>query len=36
MPTNLLVMMKKDEILDLLAYMLSGGDKSNAMFRKGK
>lgn len=29
-------MMKKDEIFDLLAYMLGGGDKSNAMFGKGK
>ena len=36
MPTNLLIMMKKDEILDMLAYTLSGGDKSNAMFSKGK
>ena len=29
----LLAMLKKDEILDLLAYVLSGGDKANAMFR---
>lgn len=34
MPTNLLVMMKKDEILDLLAYMISGGDKGHAAFKR--
>jgi len=34
MPPMLLAMLKKDEILDLLAYVLSGGDKSNAMFGK--
>ena len=33
MPPMLLMMLKKDEILDLLAYVLSGGDKSNAMFK---
>lgn len=33
MPPMLLAMLKKDEILDLLAYVLSGGDKTNAMFR---
>ncbi len=33
MPPMLLNMLKKDEILDLLAYILSGGDKSNAMFK---
>lgn len=33
MPTNLLIMLKKEEVLDLLAYMLSGGDKTNAMFK---
>lgn len=34
MPPMLLAMLKKDEILDLLAYVLSGGDKTNAMFAK--
>jgi putative heme-binding domain-containing protein len=34
MPPMLLNMLKKDEILDLMAYVLSGGDKSNAMFQK--
>jgi hypothetical protein len=30
----LLAMLKKDEILDLLAYVLSGGNKEHAMFAK--
>ncbi|MDI1315000.1 family 16 glycoside hydrolase [Prosthecobacter sp.] len=34
MPPMLLAMLKKDEILDLMAYVLSGGDKTNAMFAK--
>ncbi|HEY1083294.1 MAG TPA: family 16 glycoside hydrolase, partial [Prosthecobacter sp.] len=34
MPPMLLAMLKKEEILDLLAYVLSGGDSSNAMFKK--
>ncbi len=34
MPPMLLMMLKKEEILDLLAYVLSGGDKANAMFAK--
>lgn len=34
MPPMLLAMLKKDEILDLLAYILSGGDKDHAMFAK--
>ncbi len=34
MPPMLLAMLKKDEILDLVAYVLSGGDKTNAMFGK--
>ncbi len=34
MPTGLLSLMKKEEILDLVAYVLSGGDKGNAMFGK--
>jgi putative heme-binding domain-containing protein len=33
MPPMLLAMLKKDEILDLLAYVLSGGDRSNTMFK---
>ena len=34
MPPMLLMMLKEDEILDLVAYVLSGGDKSNEMFKK--
>ena len=34
MPPMLLAMLKKDEILDLMAYVLSGGDKANVMFDK--
>ena len=34
MPPMLLAMLKKEEILDLIAYVLSGGDKTNAMFGK--
>jgi putative heme-binding domain-containing protein len=34
MPPMLLAMLKKDEILDLVAYILSGGDKTNAAFAK--
>ena len=34
MPPGLLMMLKKEEILDLLAYILSTGDKTNAMFKK--
>ncbi len=33
MPPMLMAMLKKDEILDLLAYVLSGGDRNNAMFK---
>jgi putative heme-binding domain-containing protein len=33
MPPMLLSMLKKDEILDLIAYVLSGGDKTNAVFK---
>ena len=33
MPPMLLTMLKKEEILDLLAYILSGGDKANAAFK---
>ncbi|MEQ1850002.1 MAG: c-type cytochrome [Chthoniobacteraceae bacterium] len=32
MPPMMLAMLKKEEILDLLAYVLSGGDPKNAMF----
>ncbi len=34
MPTNLLALLTKDEILDLTAYVLSGGDPANDYFRK--
>ncbi len=34
MPQGLLNMMQKDEFLDLVAYVLSGGDAKRAMFRK--
>lgn len=34
MPPMLLAMLTKDEILDLLAYVLSGGDRMNAMFKR--
>ena len=34
MPPMLLMMLKKEEILDLLAYVLSGGNKEHAMFGK--
>ena len=33
MPPMLVMMLKKEEILDLTAYILSGGDKTNAMFQ---
>lgn len=34
MPPMLLAMLKKEEILDLVAYVLSGGNKDHAMFAK--
>lgn len=34
MPANLLNLMTKDEILDLLAYVLSGGNADHALFRQ--
>lgn len=34
MPPNLLMMLKKEEILDLVAYVLSGGDANHAAFKK--
>jgi hypothetical protein len=34
MPPMLLSMLTKEEILDLVAYVLSGGDKENAYFLK--
>ena len=34
MPPGLLMMLTKDEVLDLVAYVLSGGDKNHAAFRK--
>ncbi len=33
MPEGLLAMMKKEEILDLVAYVLSAGNKDNAVFK---
>lgn len=33
MPANLLGMLTKEEILDLLAYVISGGDPAHAMFK---
>jgi hypothetical protein len=33
MPPGLLNMLKEDEILDLLAYCLSGGDPKHAFFK---
>jgi putative heme-binding domain-containing protein len=36
MPEGLLNMLKKEEILDLLAYVLSAGEANNAMFAKKK
>ena len=34
MPTGLLDSFKEDEILDLMAYLLSRGDRTNSMFKK--
>ncbi len=34
MPPMLLNMLSEDEVLDLVAYVLSGGDAENAMFKK--
>jgi hypothetical protein len=34
MPPMLLSMLTKEEILDLVAYILSGGERSHAMFAK--
>jgi hypothetical protein len=34
MPTGLLNTMHEDELLDLLAYLLSRGDRNHAMFEK--
>jgi putative heme-binding domain-containing protein len=34
MPTGLLDALKEDEVLDLLAYLLSRGDRNNKMFKK--
>jgi hypothetical protein len=34
MPPMLLAMLNKEEILDLLAYVLSGGDRNHPMFAK--
>jgi hypothetical protein len=34
MPAGLLDTFKEDEILDIMAYILSRGDRKNAMFQK--
>jgi putative heme-binding domain-containing protein len=34
MPPMLLSMLTQDEVLDLVAFILSGGDKENAAFKK--
>jgi uncharacterized protein YjgD (DUF1641 family) len=34
MPTGLLDSLKEDEILDLVGYLLSRGDRNHTMFRK--
>jgi putative heme-binding domain-containing protein len=34
MPTGLLDTLKEDEVLDLIAYLLSKGDRNNKMFKK--
>jgi hypothetical protein len=34
MPPMLLSMLTKEEVLDLVAFVLSGGDKENAAFKK--
>jgi len=34
MPPGLLDLLTKDEVLDLVAYVLSGGDAKDAMFGK--
>jgi putative heme-binding domain-containing protein len=36
MPPMLLSMLSKEEILDLTAYVLSGGDPKNTVFKSGK
>jgi hypothetical protein len=34
MPADLLKPLNQEEVLDLLAYLLSRGDKGNGMFRR--
>ena len=34
MPEGLLNLLQEDEVLDLVAYLLSGGDRENKMFAK--
>ncbi len=36
MPTGLLDVLEQDEILDLMAYVLSGGDRTNGMFKPAR
>jgi hypothetical protein len=34
MPPGLLNLMREDEVMDLLAYILSGGDRNHSAFKK--
>ena len=34
MPPGLLNLMREDEVMDLLAYILSGGDRNHSVFKK--
>ena len=34
MPTGLLITLEKDEVYDLIAYLLSGGNPQHASFSK--
>jgi hypothetical protein len=34
MPPGLLNLMREDEVMDLLAYILSGGDRNHPAFKK--
>ena len=36
MPEGLLNTLKEDEVLDLMAYLLSRGDRQNAMFKRSE
>jgi hypothetical protein len=34
MPRGLLNLMREDEVMDLLAYLISGGDRNHKVFNK--